>query len=95
MTTSTKTESPAATRLTYQSGFGNEFATEAVAGALPQGQNAPQKAPFGLYTEQISGTPFTAPRGDESPLVAVSHPSVGGAPAVSADGKRPAAQHPV
>jgi len=46
----------------YQSGFGNEFATEAVPGALPQGQNSPQKAPFGLYTEQISGTPFTAPR---------------------------------
>jgi homogentisate 1,2-dioxygenase len=58
----TKTESPAITGVTYQSGFGNEFATEAVAGALPQGQNSPQKAPFGLYTEQISGTPFTAPR---------------------------------
>ena len=48
--------------LEYQSGFGNEFATEAVAGALPQGQNAPQKAPLGLYTEQLSGTAFTAPR---------------------------------
>ena len=48
--------------LRYQSGFANEFATEAVAGALPQGQNAPQKAPLGLYTEQFSGTPFTAPR---------------------------------
>ena len=60
---STKTESPAITGVTYQSGFGNEFATEAVAGALPQGQNSPQKVPFGLYTEQISGTPFTAPRG--------------------------------
>lgn len=46
----------------YQSGFGNEFATEAVAGALPLGQNAPQKHPLGLYTEQFSGTPFTAPR---------------------------------
>ena len=46
----------------YQSGFGNEFATEAHAGALPQGQNAPQHAPLGLYTEQISGTAFTAPR---------------------------------
>ncbi len=46
----------------YQSGFGNEFATEAVAGALPQGQNSPQKAPLGLYTEQFSGTSFTAPR---------------------------------
>jgi homogentisate 1,2-dioxygenase len=57
-----KIASPAATALTYQSGFGNEFATEAVSGALPPGQNAPQKAPYGLYTEQISGTPFTAPR---------------------------------
>ena len=46
----------------YQSGFGNEFATEAIAGALPQGQNSPQKPPFGLYAEQFSGTAFTAPR---------------------------------
>src|ERR1700722_10524749 len=46
----------------YQSGFGNEFATEAVAGGLPVGQNAPQKHPLGLYTEQFSGTAFTAPR---------------------------------
>src|SRR6201997_5702285 len=46
----------------YQSGFGNEFATEAVPGALPAGQNAPQRHPLGLYTEQFSGTPFTAPR---------------------------------
>ena len=49
-------------RVQYQSGFGNEFATEAVAGALPVGQNAPQEHPLGLYTEQFSGTPFTAPR---------------------------------
>src|SRR5665213_116276 len=48
--------------LRYQSGFGNEFATEAVAGALPRGQNSPQRAPLGLYTEQLSGTAFTAPR---------------------------------
>jgi homogentisate 1,2-dioxygenase len=48
--------------LKYQSGFGNEFATEAVKGGLPEGQNAPQKAPLGLYTEQLSGTAFTAPR---------------------------------
>ena len=48
--------------LAYQSGFGNEFATEAVPGALPRGQNAPQKSALGLYTEQFSGTPFTAPR---------------------------------
>jgi homogentisate 1,2-dioxygenase len=46
----------------YQSGFGNEFATEAIPGALPVGRNSPQRAPFGLYAEQISGTAFTAPR---------------------------------
>ena len=45
-------------------GFGNHFATEAVAGALPVGQNSPQKVPFGLYAEQLSGTAFTAPRGE-------------------------------
>lgn len=45
-------------------GFGNHFASEAVAGALPQGQNSPQKAPFGLYAEQLSGTAFTAPRAE-------------------------------
>ncbi|MEA3120503.1 MAG: homogentisate 1,2-dioxygenase [Paraburkholderia sp.] len=46
----------------YQSGFGNEFATEALPGALPAGRNSPQRAPYGLYAEQISGTAFTAPR---------------------------------
>ena len=49
-------------QLSYQSGFGNEFASEAIAGALPVGQNTPQHAPLGLYTEQISGTAFTTPR---------------------------------
>ena len=49
--------------LHYQSGFLNEFATEAESGALPQGQNAPQKHPLGLYAEQFSGTAFTMPRG--------------------------------
>ncbi len=44
------------------SGFGNEFASEALAGALPQGRNSPQRCPFGLYAEQFSGTAFTAPR---------------------------------
>lgn len=46
----------------YNSGFGNEFATEAVEGALPIGRNSPQKVPLGLYVEQFSGTAFTAPR---------------------------------
>src|SRR5256712_2035043 len=48
--------------LRYQSGYGSEFATEALPGALPQGQNSPQKVPYGLYAEQFSGTAFTAPR---------------------------------
>ena len=48
--------------LKYQVGFGNEFATEAVEGALPVGRNSPQKAPLGLYAEQFSGTAFTVPR---------------------------------
>ena len=46
----------------YQSGFGNEFATEAVTGTLPIGQNSPQVVAHGLYAEQLSGTAFTAPR---------------------------------
>jgi len=46
----------------YLCGFANHFATEAVAGALPVGRNSPQKLPFGLYAEQLSGTAFTAPR---------------------------------
>ncbi len=49
--------------MNYQSGFGNEHATEAIAGALPVGQNSPQRVPFGLYAEQLSGSAFTAPRG--------------------------------
>jgi homogentisate 1,2-dioxygenase len=49
-------------QLGYQSGFGNSLATEALAGALPVGRNSPQRAPYGLYAEQISGTAFTAPR---------------------------------
>ena len=46
----------------YQSGFGNEFASEAVAGTLPVGRNSPQRVAHGLYAEQLSGTAFTAPR---------------------------------
>src|SRR4029077_6418551 len=46
----------------YQSGFANEFATEALPGTLPVGRNSPQQVAHGLYAEQISGTAFTAPR---------------------------------
>ena len=34
---------PAKSTLRYQSGFGNEFASEAVEGVLPRGQNSPKK----------------------------------------------------
>ena len=45
----------------YMPGFGNDFETEALPGALPQGMNSPQKCNYGLYGEQLSGTAFTAP----------------------------------
>ena len=45
----------------YMSGFGNEFTSEdpRCPGSLPKGQNNPQKCPYGLYAEQLSGTAFT------------------------------------
>jgi homogentisate 1,2-dioxygenase len=49
--------------LTYQSGFGNELESEAEAGVLPRGRNSPQRPAFGLISELVSGTTFTAPRG--------------------------------
>ncbi len=48
--------------LNYMSGFGNTFETEALPGALPVGRNSPQKVNYGLYAEQLSGSPFTAPQ---------------------------------
>jgi len=51
-------------RLNYQSGFGNQFASEAVPDTLPQGRNSPQQVAKGLYAELVSGTAFTAPRAD-------------------------------
>ena len=46
----------------YMPGFGNDFETEALPDALPQGMNSPQKCNYGLYGEQLSGTAFTAPQ---------------------------------
>src|SRR5918999_2098597 len=54
----------ASDRITYQSGFGNTFSSEAIAGALPLGRNSPQRTPRGLYAEVLSGTAFTAPRAE-------------------------------
>src|ERR1700756_6010618 len=64
MRTGSASAAPAAgpTPLQYQTGFANHFATEALAGALPEGRNSPQRCPYGLYAEQFSGTAFTAPR---------------------------------
>ena len=53
-----------ASTLKYLNGFGSHHETEAVEGALPVGQNSPQKVPFGLYAEQLSGSAFTAPRAE-------------------------------
>lgn len=50
------------TELSYLSGLGNHFESEAMAGALTKGRNSPQKVPYGLYTEQLSGSAFTTPR---------------------------------
>ena len=50
--------------LNYQSGFGNEHASEAVPGSLPVGRNSPQRVAHGLYAELLSGTAFTAPRAE-------------------------------
>ncbi|MCF5284306.1 homogentisate 1,2-dioxygenase, partial [Pseudomonas syringae] len=50
--------------LVYQSGFGNQFSSEALPDALPVGQNSPQKHPLGLYAEQFSGTAFTVARSE-------------------------------
>ena len=59
-----QTLSTAQDSLKYQSGFGNEFASEALAGALPVGRNSPQRVAHGLYAELLSGTAFTAPRAE-------------------------------
>lgn len=55
---------PASEALRYQSGFGNQFSSEAVPGGLPAGQNSPQRHSLGLYAEQFSGTAFTVPRAE-------------------------------
>ena len=61
--TSTVRASPhGATALAYMTGLGNEHASEALPGALPVGQNSPQRCAYGLYAEQLSGTAFTVPR---------------------------------
>jgi homogentisate 1,2-dioxygenase len=45
-------------------GFGNQFESEALPGALPIGRNSPQQVAHGLYAELLSGSAFTAPRAE-------------------------------
>jgi homogentisate 1,2-dioxygenase len=80
--------------LRYLSGFGNEHASEAIDGALPVSRNSPQRAPLGLYAEQISGTAFTQPRATNrrtwvyriqpsakhGPFTRIEHPTLAAAP---------------
>jgi homogentisate 1,2-dioxygenase len=80
--------------LAYAGGFGNDFSTEALPGALPADQNSPQRVPYGLYAEQLSGTAFTAPRAenrrswlyrirpsaDHKPFTAFAHARLRGGP---------------
>ncbi|MFI8423050.1 homogentisate 1,2-dioxygenase [Streptomyces sp. NPDC085479] len=72
--------------LTYSTGFGNEHGSEALPGALPEGRNSPQRAPLGLYAEQLSGSAFTEPRAHNrrSWLYRI-HPSAAHPPFVRAD----------
>ena len=57
-----KTPATDSDELQYLHGLGNHFETESIEGALPEHRNSPQQCKFGLYAEQLSGTPFTYPR---------------------------------
>ena len=59
----------------YMPGFGNDFETEALAGALPQGMNSPQKCAYGLYTTIIRNS-FTVSARNERTWCYRIHPSV-------------------
>ena len=64
---------PYGTEPGYMPGWGNDFETEALPGALPQGMNSPQKCNYGLYGEQLSGTAFTATRPERTCVIASAH----------------------
>uniref|UniRef100_A0A8H7TMZ1 homogentisate 1,2-dioxygenase n=1 Tax=Bionectria ochroleuca TaxID=29856 RepID=A0A8H7TMZ1_BIOOC len=70
----------------YLNGFNSFHESEAVKGALPIGANSPQKAPYGLYAEKLSGTAFTAPQGREPAIMALSYPPIGCALGIPASG---------
>ena len=66
-----------ATQAGYMPGFGNDFETEALPGALPVGRNSPRRCAYGLYAEQLSGSPFTAPHATLEAFLVVSHSPFG------------------
>ncbi|KAK5169340.1 uncharacterized protein LTR77_005315 [Saxophila tyrrhenica] len=51
-----------AEKYAYLNGFGVYHESSALKDALPTGHNSPQRPPYGLYAEKLSGTAFTAPR---------------------------------
>jgi len=48
--------------LSFLAGFGNEHSSEALPGALPVGQNQPQRPAYGTYVELLSVTGFVETR---------------------------------
>ena len=50
-----------------QSGFNNEFASAAIPCTFPRRRNSPQRAPFRLYAELLSGGAFMATRAENRP----------------------------
>ena len=63
--------------ISYLSGFGNHFESEAIASALVKGRNSPQKVPFGLYAEQLSGSAFTRATSSQFTYLVISYSSFG------------------
>jgi homogentisate 1,2-dioxygenase len=54
--------------LSLQPGLGSTHESEALPGALPRRQNMPRPAPYGLYADVLSGTPFTVRSAENSRL---------------------------
>ncbi|MDX8535545.1 hypothetical protein RFM41_31080 [Mesorhizobium sp. VK25A] len=52
-------------------------------GSLPQGRNSPQRPAYGLYAEQLSGSPFIAARGTKSVPGSTASGRASGTPAAS------------
>lgn len=49
-------------KISYLKGLGNYHQSQALKDVLLKGRNSPQKVPYGLYSEQLSGSAFTVAR---------------------------------